>query len=68
MKQVIADAFVLAIIIALICGGVALCSRDPVITGEGDVRCNRLALDRLNGGVSPDDVIAEHALCIRSER
>jgi hypothetical protein len=64
MKSKLADGFVLAIFFGIIWGVVVLCTCDVSIK-DTEGRCNTRAVDDLNGGRSPEDVIAEHAKCLR---
>jgi hypothetical protein len=65
MRSKIADAVVLAVVLFIIWGGIVLCSHEQSIDTEGS--CNRIAVDALAGGKPPEDVITEHARCLREK-
>ncbi len=66
MRTRIADAIALAILLLIAWGGVVLCTADAAL--ESEVACNRKAIDALAGGRSADEVVVEHAECLRGVR
>ena len=67
MKTKVADAIYFLFFLAIICSLAWLCSESSSVEAR-ETECSSVAADALSAGRPVDDVLNEHALCIRGER